>query len=69
MFSRGLEAGLVASVFGAPFAIVTGGLATVLLTALIAWRYPRLRNYTLDHLGNKTPTPSALKCWGSLSNS
>lgn len=23
--------------------------------------------YTLDHLGNKTPTPSALKCWGTLS--
>jgi MFS family permease len=43
-----LEAGLVASVFGAPIAIVTGGLATVLLTALIAWRYPRLRNYTSD---------------------
>ena len=43
-----LEAGLVASVFGAPFAIVTGGLATVLLTALIAWRYPRLRRYTSD---------------------
>ena len=43
-----LEAGLVASLFGAPVAIVTGGLATVLLTALIAWRYPRLRNYTSD---------------------
>jgi uncharacterized membrane protein YraQ (UPF0718 family) len=43
-----LEAGLVASVFGAPIAIVTGGVATVLLTALIAWRYPRLRNYTSD---------------------
>ena len=43
-----LEAGLVASLFGAPVALVTGGLATVLLTALIAWRYPRLRNYTSD---------------------
>ena len=43
-----LEAGLVASLFGAPVAIFTGGLATVLLTALIAWRYPRLRNYTSD---------------------
>ncbi len=41
-----LEAGLVASAFGAPFAIVTGGIATVLLTAWIAWKYPRLRNYT-----------------------
>ena len=43
-----LEAGLVASLFGAPVAIFTGGVATVLLTALIAWRYPRLRRYTSD---------------------
>ena len=45
-----LEAGLVAAFFGAPFAIVTGGLATVLLTALVAWRYPSLRAYTSDAL-------------------
>jgi hypothetical protein len=45
-----LEAGLVAALFGAPFAIFTGGLATVLLTAWIAWKYPRLRNYvSTDH--------------------
>ncbi len=43
-----LEAGLVASVFGAPIAIVTGGFATVLLTGWIAWKYPRLRNYTRE---------------------
>jgi hypothetical protein len=43
-----LEAGLVASAFGAPFAIVTGGIATVLLTGWIAWRYPGLRNYTQE---------------------
>ena len=24
--------------------------------------------YTLDHLGNKTPTPSANKCWGAISS-
>lgn len=41
-----LEAGLVAAVLGAPVAIFTGGLATVLLTGWVAWRYPRLRNYT-----------------------
>lgn len=41
-----LEAGLVAAVFGAPFAIVTGGLATVLLTGWIAWRWGALRRYT-----------------------
>jgi MFS family permease len=43
-----LEAGLVASVLGVPFAIVSGGIAVVLLTAWIAWRYPRLRMYTSD---------------------
>jgi hypothetical protein len=40
-----LEAGLVAAVISAPFAIVTGGIATVLITGWIAWRYPQLRQY------------------------
>ncbi len=40
-----MEAGLVASVLGVPFAIVSGGLITVLLTGWIAWRYPQLRAY------------------------
>lgn len=43
-----LEAGLVAAAFGTPFAIISGGVATVLLTLWVAWRYPRLRNYTSD---------------------
>jgi len=41
-----LEAGIVAAAFGAPFAIFTGGIATILLTAWVAWRFPSLRNYT-----------------------
>lgn len=41
-----LEAGLMASAFGAPFAIVSGGIATVLLTGWIGWQYPRLWRYT-----------------------
>lgn len=41
-----LEAGLVAAVYGVSIAIFTGGLATVLLTGWIAWKYPRLRRYT-----------------------
>lgn len=40
-----LEAGLVAALFGAPLAIATGGVATLFLTAWVAWRYPRLRRY------------------------
>ena len=47
-----LEAGLVAAAFGVPFAIVTGGVATVVLTGLIAWKFPILRRYD-------TPTPVA----------
>ncbi len=41
-----MEAGAVAAAFGVPFAIVSGGLATVAMTGYIAWRYPRLRRYT-----------------------
>lgn len=40
-----LEAGLVAAAFGAPFAIVSGGIATVVMTLWVAWRYPSLRRY------------------------
>jgi MFS family permease len=40
-----LEAGLVAAAFGVPFAIVSGGIATVALTLLIAWKYPVLRRF------------------------
>ena len=40
-----LEAGLVAAFFGAPIAIFTGGIATLLLTGWVAWRYPSIRRY------------------------
>lgn len=40
-----LEAGLVAALFGAPFAIASGGVATVALTLWLAWRNPGLRGY------------------------
>ena len=43
-----VEAGIVAALFGVPFAIVSGGLATVAMTAVIAQRYPGLRAYTRD---------------------
>jgi MFS family permease len=43
-----IEAGVVAAAFGVPFAIVSGGIATVVMTGYIAWKYPRLRNYTSD---------------------
>ncbi len=40
-----LEAGVVGAAFGVPFAIVSGGIATVLITAWVAWRYPDLRRH------------------------
>ena len=40
-----LEAGLVAAAFGTAFSIFSGGLITVLLVALIARKYPVLREY------------------------
>ncbi len=40
-----LEAGLVAAAVGVPFAIFSGGVATVGLTAWVAHRYPMLRHY------------------------
>lgn len=52
-----LEAGLVAAMFGAPFAIFTGGVATVLLTGWVAWQYPSIRNYNnADDLKRLEPT-------------
>jgi len=40
-----LRAGILASLFGAPFAIFSGGLATALMTGWVAWRYPSIRRY------------------------
>jgi len=41
-----LEAGVVAAALGVPFAIVSGGVATVLLTLWVAWRFRDLRDYS-----------------------
>ena len=40
-----LEAGLVAARWGAPFAVVSGGIACLLSTLWIGWRTPALRRY------------------------
>ena len=45
-----LEAGIVAALFGAPVAIVSGGIATIVMTGWIAWKYPRLRGYTSERV-------------------
>lgn len=40
-----VEAGLVAGMFNAPFAVVTGGIATLITTAAIVYLVPQLRHY------------------------
>jgi len=40
-----MEAGLLAAAVGAPMSVVIGGIATVILVAFTAWRFPELRNY------------------------
>jgi urea transporter len=40
-----LEAGLVGAALGVPFAIVSGGVITVLIVGWMARRYPELRDY------------------------
>jgi MFS family permease len=41
----GLESGVVAALTNAPFAVVSGGVACLLVVALIGWRVPELRAY------------------------
>ncbi len=43
-----VEAGLAAQFFGAPFAIISGGLGCILVTILIARRWPQLLRYNGD---------------------
>ena len=43
-----IEAGAVAQFFGAPFAVLTGGIGCIAGTLLIIWKWPQLRNYNGD---------------------
>lgn len=52
IFSRGgpqlgnLESGVVAALIGAQLSVITGGIATIIIAALVAWRVPLLRKYS-----------------------
>ena len=57
-----IEAGSVAQFFGAPFAVITGGIGCIVGTLLVAWKWPQLWSYYGDEpieAGESTPTPSA----------
>ncbi|UCF27338.1 MAG: MFS transporter [Chloroflexota bacterium] len=43
-----VEAGLVAQLFGAPFAVISGGIGCLLAVGWIARRWPQLRRYNGD---------------------
>ena len=43
-----IEAGVVAQFFGAPFAVITGGIGCVIGTFLIIWKFPQLTKYNGD---------------------
>lgn len=53
-----LEAGLVAALIGAPMAVFTGGLLTLVVVGITAWRFPRLLHYGTETPGEAvTPAP------------
>jgi MFS family permease len=43
-----VEAGLVAQIFGAPFAIISGGIGSILAVVWISQHWPQLRTYNGD---------------------
>ncbi len=43
-----VEAGVVAQLFGAPFAVISGGIGCIVAVSLIARRWPQLRDYNGD---------------------
>jgi fucose permease len=50
-----IEAGAVAKYFGIPFAIISGGVGTILGAWLVASLWPQLKRYNGDE-----PAPSAV---------
>lgn len=57
-----VEAGVVAQVFGAPFAVITGGIGCIVGTLLIVWKWPQLARYNGDEpieAGGPLPSPSS----------
>jgi MFS family permease len=55
----GMRAGFVASVAGASFAVVSGGLGAMAVAALIAWRMPQLFKYEILRQDGQAEVPSS----------
>ncbi|MBL8061977.1 MAG: MFS transporter [Anaerolineales bacterium] len=43
-----IEAGAVAQFFGAPFAVITGGIGCIVGTLLVIWKWPQLKDFNGD---------------------
>ncbi len=43
-----IEAGTVAQLFGAPFAVISGGIGCIIGTLLIIWKWPHMMKYNGD---------------------
>jgi hypothetical protein len=43
-----LEAGAVAAAFGAPFSVISGGIACILTVLSIGWKAPAIRAYRIE---------------------
>lgn len=43
-----VEAGLAAAAFGVPFAIISGGIGTIIAAVLVVWKWPVLLHYNGD---------------------
>jgi len=54
-----LEAGTVANWWGAPFAVISGGIGCLAATAWIAWTTPTIRRYRRDYPGRVVGEPVA----------
>lgn len=58
-----IEAGVVAQFFGAPFAVITGGIGCIVGTLLIVWKWPQLLKFNGDEPieagGSYTPSTGA----------
>lgn len=54
------EAGFVAGLLGAPFSVISGGVATIFAVVVIAFLFPQLRKYSSESRGSRLRVGS----WG-----
>lgn len=58
----GFESGLAAQIFGPTLAVVGGGIGTIIVVLLVAWRWPEMRRLTT--LAEAVPPPASRQAEG-----